>query len=262
MSCYGAEDERLFIGGQGFYNSYAISGTYSKAGTLQFRTIRIVSEKKNHIWYIRSLSLFNIIINGSVLYDNVRKEKFIKSILWYYKIINVLLKEREKEKKKQKTTYPLYIQKCFNKLINTKQIITINLTTLDIQYPSFKKLFKWSSSCSYLPQFDDICNVFKTCNKIRIVNSNKRSVNKYLISSLFVPEFIIELNKINKINKLKKIEFWSFKFDSKSDKNINKNLFKSLLNNQQIIKNVQIQTGSDRVVKKWGLVYNIFIDLL
>ena len=73
LSSFASEDERIVVGARGYRGSYIYTDVH-----LQFRSIRDVKYKKNYLWYIRALSLLNIVINGQRLTDDARKEKFVK----------------------------------------------------------------------------------------------------------------------------------------------------------------------------------------
>ena len=52
MVCYASEDERLFIGG---------------IAPLKFHSIRLIQNKMNFRWYLKSLTLFNLATIGDFL---------------------------------------------------------------------------------------------------------------------------------------------------------------------------------------------------
>eukprot|EP01084_Bolivina_argentea_P286271 491059_1 len=206
LSCYSSEDERLFVGGTGYEQS-AFFGC--NGGLLQFRSIRLVKEKQNLFFYIKALSLFNIVIDGERLYEHVRKEKFVKSINFYYKIISGLLSSSSSSK------YPLYIEKCFDKLRNEKKMINIDLHRMNKYYGSFKKMLFVNPKCKYLLSFQKILNVFPNCTHITFKKQDS-DVNKYKLSTSFVTELMESLNNINNIKRstLKTIKLCYFEYDN------------------------------------------------
>ena len=121
LSAYSYEDERLFIGGAGY-------GRY-RSGDLRFRSIRIIKNKKNYFWYIRALSLFNMVVTGGELKEKDRKKQFVKSIKWYFDIIDSLLKCNENINDNN-NKYPSYVIKTFQKFLNHKKR-NIILFTMD-----------------------------------------------------------------------------------------------------------------------------------
>eukprot|EP01084_Bolivina_argentea_P006558 12443_1 len=76
LSCFGSEDERLMIGGAGYCNSKWMSAS---GGKLQFRSIRMISERADYLWYVRALSLFNTVLDGGGISKSVLKEKYHKN---------------------------------------------------------------------------------------------------------------------------------------------------------------------------------------
>eukprot|EP01084_Bolivina_argentea_P091660 164971_1 len=214
VSAYAVEDERLFIGGSGLYNSLNVG---DGGGWIQFRSIRTIKTNKDYLWIVRALSLFDTIITGLKLDEKTRKEKFIQTIDYYYKIINKLLMEKIGSSKKNKPKYGEYIQKCFNKFINEREKnIAISLTYINLYYPAFKKIFEWSKKCEYLLSFDFIVNLFTKCQSIRYKINSIDSAAKHKISSIFMHEFIEMLEKIsnNRSTKVKEIELKDWYFNN------------------------------------------------
>ena len=101
LSCYIHEDERLFFGGK---------------GKLQFKSIRLVSEKKNLFYYIHSLMNFNKIING----ERVPMWKVTSSDF------NIICKLIDPLSSSNKNKFHEYIQKSWQLFKNKKKIIKIN----------------------------------------------------------------------------------------------------------------------------------------
>ena len=83
MSCFGNEDERLTIGGAG-YDPYEEGA----GGLFEFRSIRLIKERQNLLWFVRAASLLNVIINGECA--QVERD-FVKSTLWYFEVICSIL---------------------------------------------------------------------------------------------------------------------------------------------------------------------------
>ena len=79
LSCFGNKDERLTVGGTGY-----------GGGVFQFRSIRLIKQKKNFLWFIKAASLLNMVINGETIL-NWKESDFIKSSVWYFKHICCVL---------------------------------------------------------------------------------------------------------------------------------------------------------------------------
>ena len=216
MSSYGNEDERLFLGGAG-------EGYYGAGGLVQFRSIRLTKTKKDMLWFVRGLSLFDIIINGGKVHS-VDWKKFSKSCIWYFKVIcdllcsikiKIKIVESNEKISSKKNKYPKYIKYCLTNLINNKKIIKINLDYMNISYKPFKSLFISSSCpCPNMLLFDNICNMFKNCTQIQY-NINTY-LTKFKISLLFICSLLEILFSIigNDLIVLNKIELIDYKFDN------------------------------------------------
>ena len=244
LSCFGNEDERLFIGGAGYCGSWSID-TIPDGGCLQLRSIRIMDTDENYIWFVRALSILDTIIKGQEI-SNFRKQ-FRKSQKFYFKIIHCLIQSYHAQNntndniknKNDKLTMkiPKYIQSCFAEMVKQIKKVKFDLYYLDRLYPSFQKIIKFSNNekCKKnLLLFDNICNLFPQCSNID-VNLEGKIYDK--ITNLFINELIKQLKKIcdNKFfYKLKQIRLIKFEysddidtdkirllFDKENEKNIN-----------------------------------------
>ena len=211
MSSYGNEDERLFLGGAG-------DGLYGAGGLVQFRSIRLTKTKKDMLWFVRGLSLFDIIINGGKVSN---WKKFSKSCIWYFKLIcdllcsikiKIKIVESNEKISSKKNKYPKYIKYCLTNLINNKKIIKINLFAMNFSYKPFKSLFISSSCpCPNMLLFDNICNMFKNCTQIQY--NMWTNWTKFKISKEYICLLLDSLSKFVN-NKLNKIILIDYKFDN------------------------------------------------
>eukprot|EP01083_Nonionella_stella_P064811 169266_1 len=156
LSCYGNEDERLFIGG--FH-------------PLCIRSVRQIQNGRevNYYYFIRALSVFNQAIEGKrhLRIETVRKKdydivhKLIKHQLASMSVIDVI------EDEIYSNHFPDYINSCFNRLVQSKKKIQINLFWLRRAYPGFQKEFI-DDDCPNLVRFDVLCAIFYCCTKVTV----------------------------------------------------------------------------------------------
>ena len=196
ISAYSNEDERLFING------------CSKSDLISFRSIRNIGTKENYLYYIKSLSLLNKIIIAD-WYKGKDKEIYGVGIKCC-SIINMLYSDKFGIKFNNKI--PLYVKKLFNKFINHKTQIKIDLNHLKWYYSGFKSFFV-DSSISNLLKFDLICQLFKNATNVKCVMDWFNNNNK--VSSSYILSLISMLNNIskNKHTKIKKININWCKLD-------------------------------------------------
>lgn len=148
LSCFGNEDERLFIGG------------FRK---LKFYSIRVLNESKqweNFHFFIAALTKYGNIIKGERLWNNDTISKQQKNIL------NKLINHRLGIKQNHCNNY---INSTFDAFVNDKDIITIDLRWMNRFYKYFSIYFISNKNKSLL-QFDYIAKLYSNCNTIITVN--------------------------------------------------------------------------------------------
>ena len=200
LSCYGSEDERLFIGGK---------------QPLQFRSIRIVSNKHNYKHFVKALSLFDKIINAQMLVTETEKNRVSPTD---HKVIDALIKHEIGEKKNK---FPEYINECFKTFVRNKTVVKFNLHFMIEYYPLFVDSLMDKKHSHYflndldnnLLDFNYISNVFKECEEIHSIRTDPRQDVFTGQGFLWLDSLIIVLQKINENKgiKLKRLRIFGKK---------------------------------------------------
>ncbi len=203
LSSYASEDERLFIGGK---------------QPLQFRSIRIVSNKHNYKHFVKALSLFDKIINAQMLVTETEKKRVSTTDK---KVINALIKHEINEKKNK---FPDYINECFKTFVKNKNIIKFNIHFMIEYYPSFIPLLMDKKHSHYflndldnnLLDFNFISNVFKECEEIHSIRTDPRQ-NVFTGQGFMWLDSLIPI--LNRINNNKDIKLKRLRIFGKKDLN-------------------------------------------
>eukprot|EP01084_Bolivina_argentea_P260798 440548_1 len=174
ISCYGNEDERLFVGGY---------------KPLQFHSIRLLRKNLNMINFIAPMSLFNQVVKGQAKIDrNIKKRE--------YEIIDELIKNQLNDQYDNR--YPTYINQCFKKFLTGKRKIQIDIEALHKLYSGFISHFLQETKSVRL-SLTRITNTFPNVSDILCEGGFDITLSQEDIDS-----YIDEIAKIND-SKLKKI---------------------------------------------------------
>eukprot|EP01084_Bolivina_argentea_P076308 138292_1 len=183
LSCYGSEDERLFIGG------YA---------PLQFHSIRTMKEQKNYVQFIDAMTKFNTILDGTS--DGNHKCTHVD-----VKIINKFIHHEMEDG--YSNQFPNYINSLFHQFSINRKYIKISMFSYTLNEDCNYSIF---STClfivfSFCLNFSFLCRLFKKCEKICIAHNHEseQKIDPYYLSLLLKE---IENIESDKTNSLKTIE--------------------------------------------------------
>ena len=180
ISCFGSEDERLFIGGR---------------LPIQIASIRLLKDDINLKQIMHSLFIINSIIRGK--YGG--NDKVTASDL---SIFLDLLKNTP-------NTFPVYVEKIWKKFVDKKEKIEINMWCMHQYYSSFSDFFI-SSKVANLLEFHKITKMFENCKQIISKDADydeEKGLGEYSLSSSYISGLLSSICLINsdETNKIKKI---------------------------------------------------------
>ena len=187
FNCYSIENSNLFIGGK-----------YS----FKYNSIQIIKKNENYQHFIKSIQIFDNIINGGINISNIN---IIKIDNKYYKIIKLLIKNQINDDENN-TLIPKYIKLIFKQYCNQIKNIEIDLNLIlnnnksnnklnDCGYNKFKEIL-CDKRTNNLILIDYLCKIFKNCKKI-IIDNNKKHISTRYLSQLLLMMNIINRNYDN-----------------------------------------------------------------